>query len=177
VGFRPRSFFSSGAPPRLGASQHRTQDTSCPSSSEPRTAPRGFAFSYRRCPFSYTTRAPCRRVIRAAGQRHGCPVGRHRHLEVVHASDLLNDAVAGLVPDVHTKVKCVLVAPSKLLARADEVIELATHLLRCICRLLAQNGQTETDRYLSAFGAKRTCRESRKRFGLTRVTHSGRSPA
>jgi hypothetical protein len=137
VGFRPRSFFSSGAPPRLGASQHRTQDTSCPSSSEPRTAPRGFAFSYRRCPFSYTTRAPCRRVIRAAGQRHGCPVGRHRHLEVVHASDLLNDAVAGLVPDVHTKVKCVLVAPSKLLARADEVIELATHLLRCICRLLA----------------------------------------
>jgi hypothetical protein len=42
VGFRPRSFFSSGAPPRLGASQHRTQDTSCPSSSEPRTAPPGF---------------------------------------------------------------------------------------------------------------------------------------
>jgi hypothetical protein len=42
---------------------------------------------------------------------------------------------------------------------------------------MAQNGQTETDRYLSAFGAKRTCRESRKRFGLTRMTHSGHKRA
>ena len=31
------------------------------------------------------------------------PVGRFRHLEVVHASDMLNDAVAGIVPDVHAE--------------------------------------------------------------------------
>jgi hypothetical protein len=28
--------------------------------------------------------------------RHGCPVGRFRHLKVVHASDVLDDAVAGV---------------------------------------------------------------------------------
>jgi hypothetical protein len=38
---------------------------------------------------------------------------------------------------------------------------------------LAQNGQTETDRHLSAFGAKRICRESRKRFGLTAESIEG----
>jgi len=27
--------------------------------------------------------------------RHGCPVGRFRYLEIVHASNMLNDAVAG----------------------------------------------------------------------------------
>jgi len=32
---------------------------------------------------------------------HGCPVGRLCHLEVVHTSDVLDDAVAGVVPDVH----------------------------------------------------------------------------
>jgi hypothetical protein len=26
--------------------------------------------------------------------RHGCPVGRHSHLELVHASDMLNDVFA-----------------------------------------------------------------------------------
>jgi hypothetical protein len=35
--------------------------------------------------------------------RHGCPVSRFRHLEVVHASDVLDNAVAGIVPDVHAK--------------------------------------------------------------------------
>src|SRR6516162_1840481 len=30
----------------------------------------------------------------------GCPVGRHRHLEVVHASDVLDNAVACVVPNV-----------------------------------------------------------------------------
>src|SRR6266446_10819619 len=48
-----------------------------------------------------------------------------------------------------------------------------TPVLRRPVELAAQNGQTETDRYLTAFGAKRTCRESRKRFGLTRMTQSG----
>jgi hypothetical protein len=32
-----------------------------------------------------------------------CPVGRLCHCEVVHASDVLDDAVAGVVPDVHAK--------------------------------------------------------------------------
>src|SRR5262249_39683383 len=48
-----------------------------------------------------TTRAPCRSVIRALGQRAGRrPVSRRRHLEVVHASDVLNDAVASGVPNI-----------------------------------------------------------------------------
>jgi hypothetical protein len=42
---------------------------------------------------------PCRRVMRAVGQRAtAAPVGRFCHLEVIHASDMLNDAVAGVVP-------------------------------------------------------------------------------
>jgi len=32
--------------------------------------------------------------------RHGCPVGRLCHLEVVHASDMLNDAAACVVPNI-----------------------------------------------------------------------------
>jgi acid stress chaperone HdeB len=36
---------------------------------------------------------PCRRVMRAFV---------FRHLEVVHTSDMLNDAVAGVVPDMRT---------------------------------------------------------------------------
>jgi len=35
--------------------------------------------------------------------RHGCPTGRLCQLEVVHASDVLDDAVAGVVPDVHAE--------------------------------------------------------------------------
>jgi hypothetical protein len=35
--------------------------------------------------------------------RSGCPVGRLGHLEVVYASDMLDDAVAGVVPDVHAE--------------------------------------------------------------------------
>ena len=43
------------------------------------------------------------------------------------------------------------------------------NLLRCICRLLAQSGHTETDRYLSVIGGKadmtrasRSCRSDGK---------------
>jgi hypothetical protein len=54
------------------------------------------------CPLSCTTRMPCHRVMRANGQRAtAAPVGRLCHLEVVHASDVLDDAVACVVPDVH----------------------------------------------------------------------------
>jgi hypothetical protein len=35
--------------------------------------------------------------------RHGWPVGRFSHLEVIHASNVLDDAGAGLVPDVHAE--------------------------------------------------------------------------
>jgi hypothetical protein len=35
--------------------------------------------------------------------RHGCPVGRFRYLEVVYPCDMLNDAVAAVVPDVHAE--------------------------------------------------------------------------
>jgi hypothetical protein len=42
---------------------------------------------------------------------------------------------------------------------------------------LALSGHTETDRYLSAFGAQRTCREGQKRFGLTQMTQSGHEQA
>jgi hypothetical protein len=31
---------------------------------------------------------------------HGCSIGRHRYLEVVHAGDMLENAVAGGVPDI-----------------------------------------------------------------------------
>jgi hypothetical protein len=34
---------------------------------------------------------------------HGCPVGRICHLEVVHASDVLDDAFACVIPDVHAE--------------------------------------------------------------------------
>jgi hypothetical protein len=37
--------------------------------------------------------------------RHGCPVSRLCHLEVVYPSDMLNDAVACVVPDVHAEGK------------------------------------------------------------------------
>jgi hypothetical protein len=36
---------------------------------------------------------------------HGCLVGRFGYLEVVHASDVLHDAVAGVVPNVHAEGK------------------------------------------------------------------------
>jgi len=39
--------------------------------------------------------------------------------------------------------------------------------------LLAQSGHTEVDRYLSAFGAKRTCGERHEGVDLTRMTQSG----
>ena len=42
---------------------------------------------------------------RAGPARHGCPVGRFAYLEVVHASDLLDNAVACVVPDVHAEGK------------------------------------------------------------------------
>jgi len=46
--------------------------------------------------------------------RHGCPVGRLCHLEVVHASDVLDDAVAGVLSEMSTrKAKCVLVFTDK----------------------------------------------------------------
>jgi hypothetical protein len=32
--------------------------------------------------------------------RHGCPVGRLCHLEVVHTSDVLDDAHPGIVPNI-----------------------------------------------------------------------------
>src|SRR5947209_3647761 len=35
--------------------------------------------------------------------RYGCPVGGLCYLEVVHASDMLNDAVACVIPDVHAE--------------------------------------------------------------------------
>ena len=41
-----------------------------------------------------------------------------------------------------------------LLGRADEAIELDCNLLRCLCRLLAQSGHSETICYLSAFGGE-----------------------
>ena len=40
-------------------------------------------------------------------------------------------------------------------------------LLRCVRPLLAQSGQIEASIRLSAFGAKRTCRERRERADLT----------
>jgi hypothetical protein len=48
---------------------------------------------------SCTTRMPCRRVMRAAGQRAtAAPVGRFCYLEIVHTSDMLDNAVADVVP-------------------------------------------------------------------------------
>jgi hypothetical protein len=35
--------------------------------------------------------------------RHGRPVSRFHHREVIHASNVLDDGVASLVPDVHAK--------------------------------------------------------------------------
>ena len=39
------------------------------------------------------------RMNKATARRHG----RFGYLEIVHASDMLNDAVAAVVPDVHAK--------------------------------------------------------------------------
>ena len=44
---------------------------------------------------------PCLRVIRAAGHRARLP--GFGHLEVIHSGDVLNDAVACVVPDVDTE--------------------------------------------------------------------------
>jgi hypothetical protein len=58
------------------------------------------------------------------------------------------------------------------MAGIDEVSHKMTYalrLLRCVRSLMALSGHAETDRYLSAFSAKRTCREGRKRFGLTQM--------
>jgi hypothetical protein len=47
-------------------------------------------------------------VMRAAGQRR--PVGRFRPLEVVYPRDVLDNAVFGMVPNVHPEVEmCLLV--------------------------------------------------------------------
>jgi ATP dependent DNA ligase domain len=35
--------------------------------------------------------------------RHGCPVGRYGHLEIVNTGDVLDDAHAGVVPNIHAK--------------------------------------------------------------------------
>src|SRR5262249_36749798 len=35
--------------------------------------------------------------------RHGCPVGCLGHIEVIDASDLLDDAVRGAIPDIHAE--------------------------------------------------------------------------
>ena len=35
--------------------------------------------------------------------RHGCPVGRLRHLEIVYTSDVFDDAVSDVVPDVYAE--------------------------------------------------------------------------
>jgi hypothetical protein len=41
--------------------------------------------------------------MRAWPTRHGCPVGRLGNFEIINASDVLNDAVAYVIPDVHTE--------------------------------------------------------------------------
>jgi bifunctional non-homologous end joining protein LigD len=49
---------------------------------------------------------PCalaQRYRRRGPTGHGCPVGRFSYFEVIHASNVLDDAGAGLVPDVHTE--------------------------------------------------------------------------
>src|SRR5262245_41567320 len=43
-----------------------------------------------------------------AQSRCGGPVGRFRHLEVVHAADVLDDAPANVIPESMRKAKCVL---------------------------------------------------------------------
>jgi hypothetical protein len=40
--------------------------------------------------------------------RHGCPVGRFRHLEVIHTGNVLDDAVAGVVPPRRSAPKSVV---------------------------------------------------------------------
>jgi hypothetical protein len=49
-------------------------------------------------------------------------------------------------------------------------------MLRCMSPLLAQSGHTETICRLSAFGAKRTCRDRGWHIDPTRLTHSGHRP-
>jgi hypothetical protein len=38
-----------------------------------------------------------------ADEGHGCPVGRFGYFEVIHASDVPDNAVAGVVPNIHAK--------------------------------------------------------------------------
>ena len=44
--------------------------------------------------------APSKGDARRWPARDGCPVGRLGHLEVVYASDVLDDAVASVVPNI-----------------------------------------------------------------------------
>src|SRR6516164_8796155 len=58
--------------------------------------------------------------------RHRCPVGRFRHLEVVYPCDVLDDAVACVVPDIHVPPwPPVLVAVAKPLPTTWAVLVIA----------------------------------------------------
>jgi hypothetical protein len=65
------------------------------------TSQRGFLL-----PLPALVHDPCALAQRDRSRRptrHGCPVGRFSYLEVIHASNVLDDAGAGLVPDVHAE--------------------------------------------------------------------------
>ena len=51
--------------------------------------------------FHHYPRALAQRDPRPWPARNRCPVGRLRNLEVIDASDVLEDAVRGAVPDIH----------------------------------------------------------------------------
>jgi hypothetical protein len=78
-------------------------DTSCPSSAELTTAPAGFCILLSALPLIYEPRAlpqrdPGRRPALCRG-----PVDRFGHLEIVGSGNVLDDAVASVVPDVHAE--------------------------------------------------------------------------
>jgi hypothetical protein len=50
-----------------------------------------------------TTWMPCRRMMRCWPTRRGCSIGGLGNLEITNASDVLNDAGAYVIPDVHTE--------------------------------------------------------------------------
>jgi len=74
------------------------------SSSEPRTAPVGFCILLSALPvLIYDARALPQGDPGCGPARHRRPVDRFGHLEIVGAGNVLDDAVASVVPDVHAE--------------------------------------------------------------------------
>jgi hypothetical protein len=93
------------------------------------------------CPLDHSRTLP-QGDGRGGPARHGCPVGRFGYFEVVHASDVLDNAVACVVPDVH--------AEGKTFAQDAQLKSIAA------CRTVARRLNLEEERFTAGASPFRT---------------------